>query len=303
MKKLLYSAAALTFLILPACTAEEGTDPGTDATPAVTLYSYTPNDDNLNPDNDIIIRFSTNQATKEVAYLVEKEADVEAFLAGVNPNGDKENEAEQAYIDRVLQNGQKLTVNGADNVDVAITDLYGPYVISAVAVGSRDRKTASFSGLDWRTVTTGTFQYQQTFAPVAARNCNLQVCTTNKNLYRVENAFGEKYSLKFELISATAKDENKQEYQMFRVPAQKTGWSMNFSSGGPYPVRVQDVGYWQGNAAFVNQVTQYNCQNGMYKDNSAFFVLVWQAKFPDGYKWFAVGCDYWKGKPCKFIPD
>lgn len=295
MKKYIYAIPALMMAcMLPACTAEEGAEPGTDATPAVTVYTYEPSDENLNPDNDVTVRFATNSATKEVAYLVEKGDDVEAFLKGINPNGDKENEAEQAYVDRVLQNGQKITVNGAESVDVNLTGLYGPYVISAVAVGSRDRKSMTFTGLDWENVTSGTFHYRQTFLPVSTRVCNLQVCTTNDKLFRIENAFGEGYSMKFELLDATANDEDGT-YTLFRIPLQKTPWKINLTSGGPYPIVVEDIGYWQGDASFVTGATGY--ENGMYADHTAFFRIAWGADRGSNIGVFSFET------PSFFIPD
>ena len=96
-------------LALWSCKADEGTEPGHDSTPAVTVYTYTPADANLNPDNDVTVRFATNSATSEVYYMYQLTSEVEKEI---NTNG------EAAYIEKVISNGEKISVNGASSVDI-----------------------------------------------------------------------------------------------------------------------------------------------------------------------------------------
>lgn len=283
MKKVIYSLPFAALLMLTACEAEEGTFPGTDKNPAVTVYTYTPEGEQYNPDNDIRIMFATNSATKEFVYLLDKAEDVDAFFEAIAPTDketklrdpQKEAEAEEKYVDKVLAEGKKVTVNGAENINIVETDLYGEYIISAVAIGNHYRKSLSFTGLDWNDIVQGNFMLNQTFIPSKGRLCTLQVCKQNNQLYRVKDAFGEGYSMKFELLGTTAKDDDGDSYQLFRIPLQKTPWQISLTSGGPYPIVVEDIGYWQNNAAFVTDVTGY--ENGMYEDGSAFFRIAWGA--------------------------
>ncbi|MDE6532481.1 MAG: hypothetical protein K2M27_02980 [Muribaculaceae bacterium] len=284
MKKLLYSFAAIPLLLFGACSADEGTEPGTDSYPAVTVYSYQPSDPDLNPDNDITVRFATNSAAREVYYLVEKSDDVRSFI---KDNG------EDAYVKRIIENGEKFSVDGADSKDINVIDQHGEVMISAVASNGTPgkRNYVTFVGLDWEDVLDGTFYIQQSFIGTQSTLATLQVCTTDESLYRVNNAFGEGYPVKLELLDAYGEDADGV-YQLFRVPEANTPFSVNLSSGGPYELWIQDIGYWQGNASFVTSVSGY--ENGIYEDKSAFFQFAWMAG--------NIGCVSYT-TPSYFIPD
>lgn len=283
MKKYIYAIAALPMLALWSCKADEGTEPGHDSTPAVTVYTYTPADADLNPDNEVTVRFATNSATSEVYYMYQLTSEVEKEI---NTNG------EAAYIEKVISNGEKISVNGASSVDIDLIDLHGTNTISAVAVGKNGKSIgkASFTGLDWEQKKLGTFYVQQAFIGVKETECALEICTTNNSLYRLRDVFGTGYSMKMQLLDVQGEDEDGV-YTLFRVPASNTPWQVKLSSGAICDVFVEDIGYWQGNASFVTGVSGY--ENGFYEDGSAFFRLAWMA---DG-----VGCVSYTS-PSFFIP-
>ena len=283
MKKYIYAIAVLPLLSLWSCSADEGTEPGHDSKPAVTVYTYTPSDPNLNPDNDVAVRFATNSATSDVYYLYQPTTEVKAAI---------KNNGESAFIDNVIANGEKISVNGASNVDINLTGLRGENTICAVAVGNNNKRlaTATFTGLDWEQVKLGVFHINQAFIGVKETECALEICKTDDSLYRLKDVFGEGYSMKMQLIDVQGKDEDGV-YTLFRIPASNTPWQVRFQSGEDSTLFAEDIGYWQGNAAFVTGVTGY--ENGFYEDGSAFFRIAWMA---DG-----VGCIGFE-TPSFFIP-
>ncbi len=256
-------------IILPAaaaftgCKADEGTEPGTDKTPVVTLYTYAP-ELPYNADNDITVRFATNSATKEVYYIAEKSSEA---LPQLNAN-------ESAYIDHVISAGKKLDgVNGADNIDIVLTDLYGEYLLTAVAVNgsARTRYSASFTGLEWSTVCSGVYQFR-----IFGGNGNipenniteLQICTTDKTLYRLKDVFGEGYSMKLQLMSNTGTDSAGDKFTLFRIGNTQTP----FTVGDYGAVTVRDVATWQGSTSWA---TNTNYMNYMYEDGYCVIHLVY----------------------------
>ena len=252
--------ALLAVTIVTSCTDEEGTEPGNDSTPIVTVYQYKASRPN-NPDNDIILRFAANSKTTEAYYLVEQTVDKDAHIASMGKN---------AYIDYVVSNGIKVNdISGASNVDVVLTDLYGEYTITAVAVG-KDSKTSTditFSGLAWTDVVTGTYYFfnAEKLGISASNPTVLQVCTTDANLYRFKDVFGTGYHLKINLIDYKGSDTGG-EYQFFRVPATDTPYIF----GNYGTVNVRDIGYFQNNDAFV---TEGGYESGMYSNYNCFIYV------------------------------
>ena len=252
--------ALLAVTIVTSCTDEEGTEPGNDSTPIVTVYQYKASRPN-NPDNDIILRFAANSKTTEAYYLVEQPVDKDAHIASMGKN---------AYIDYVVSNGIKVNdISGASNVDVVLTDLYGEYTITAVAVG-KDSKTSTditFSGLAWTDVVTGTYYFfnAEKLGISASNPTVLQVCTTDANLYRFKDVFGTGYHLKINLIDYKGSDTGG-EYQFFRVPATDTPYIF----GNYGTVNVRDIGYFQNNDAFV---TEGGYESGMYSNYNCFIYV------------------------------
>lgn len=262
MKKYLYSlfVALLATVAITSCKEDEGTEPGNDAEPVVTIYQYAAARPN-NPDNDVVIRLAANSKTSEAYYLAELSADKKSRIASMGESG---------YADYVVENGTKVDgISGASNSDVTITDLYGTYAITVVAVNG-NRKTSSettFTGLDWEDVATGTYYYGASANLISALGLTsspttLQVCTTDANLYRFKDVFATGYSLKINLIDYNGSDEDG-EYRFFRVPVSETP----FTYGSHGAVGVRDVGYWQGADSWV---TESGYESGMYRNYNCF---------------------------------
>lgn len=262
MKKYLYSlfVVLLATLTMTSCKEDEGTEPGNDAEPVVTIYQYAAARPN-NPDNDVIIRLAANSKTSEAYYLAELSADKESRISSMGESG---------YADYVIENGTKINgISGASSSDVTITDLYGTYTITVVAVNG-NQKTSSettFTGLDWEDVATGTYYYGASSNLINALGLTsspttLQVCTTDANLYRFKDVFATGYSLKINLIEYTGTDEDG-EYRFFRVPASETP----FVYGSHGAVNIRDVGYWQGSDSWV---TDSGYESGMYRNYNCF---------------------------------
>lgn len=267
MKKYIYALALLPMVGLISCKEDMGTEPGTDSTPNVVVYTYTPTDQNMNPDNDVTVRFATNSATTDVYYLIKLSSEVEEII-------NDGNKGENVLIEEVIANGTKISVDGAENVNVDLLDIHGANTICAVAVGKGGKALgkATFLGLDWEEKTLGTFYVQQSFVSTSTIECALEVCTTDATLYRLRDVFGSGYNMKMQLLDAYGEDEDG-EYQLFRVPETATPWQVRLTDGNTYDLYVEDIGYWQNNSSFVTSASGY--ENGMYEDGSAFFQLAW----------------------------
>ena len=129
MKKNLFIYVLLFLLggvaTFTSCTVDEGTEPGNDSEPSILIYQYAASRPN-NPDNDVVLRFATNSKTESAYYLVEPTETKEANVASMG---------EEGYKDYVVSEGIKIEgASGSTTVDVVVTDLYGEYTITAVAV-------------------------------------------------------------------------------------------------------------------------------------------------------------------------
>ncbi|MDE6787552.1 MAG: hypothetical protein K2J46_11020, partial [Muribaculaceae bacterium] len=100
MKTLKYILMLAAAPMLWACSADEGSMPGSDPNPAVTLYTYAPSEGN--PDNDVTVRFVTNNKTNSVKYLAVPSADVE-------------NLSEAQLLSKVESDGKVVDNLGADS--------------------------------------------------------------------------------------------------------------------------------------------------------------------------------------------
>ena len=77
--------------------------------------------------------------------------------------------------------------------------------------------------------------------------------------------YGEGYSMKMDMLDIFGSNDDG-DYQFFRVPPTATPYEY-----GEYgPISCRDIGYWQGDAAFV---TEAGYENGMYEDYSCFFYV------------------------------
>lgn len=266
---------------LTACTEEDGTTPGGDSAPLATVYTYNVTAPN-NPDNDLSLRISANEQTQAVYY--------KAFDADdINDLND------DAIISRVMSEGTQIELeansqHGGSYADVLIKDMYGEYLITVVAAAGSQHSLSkvSFTGLEWEDVVTGTWYYANAIASVFGGEpvpTTLQVCTTDKNLYRLKNLFGEGFSMKFMAIDQQAEDEDGV-YTFLRVPAAITPYEY-----GDYgTISVRDIGYWQNNDAFV---TDYGYESGMYEDYTCFFMIEYYVSAG------AIGYNFYN----YFIPD
>lgn len=261
MKKYIYSlfAVLLATATITSCTEEEGTVPGNDSKPNVVMYSYTVSKP-YNEDNDIAIRLAFNNKVEEAYYLAEKATEKEAHIASMGESG---------YMDYIVSNGTKISDVTAD-ADITLTGMFGKYAITAVAVNGSQKASASteFIGLDWEDVVTGTYYFRVNTAVTGmeTNSTTLQVCTTDATLYRLKDVFGTDSHMKIQLLedyTATGADGT---YTYFRIPATSTP----FTYGSYGEVSVRDVGYWQGNSAYV---TDYGYESGMYADYNCFFCI------------------------------
>ena len=258
--KMLSAIAIVT--LLASCSEDNGQAPGADSQPRATLYTYAAAKP-YNADNDVQVRVAANSVTKEAYFLYEKKADADTRIQSMGEDG---------YADYVVQNGQKLSdINGVSIADLFVTDLYGAYTIAVAAVNgsSKHLSLANFVGLEWDDVTTGTYQFgimgDRGWDPVQT---TLQVCTTDKTLYRFKDLFGAGSSLKIRLLPDYQATDNDGTYTFCRVPVQGTG--RDFDEYGE--VSVRDIGYWQGSDAWI---TDNGYESGMYEDYSCFIIAQW----------------------------
>lgn len=141
LKKYLYAALAVVSAIaLAACSDDEGTDPGHDSAPAVTIYSYTPGS-GYNADEDVKIRIAPNSKVKDIYYLSELTTAKQEYVA---ENG------ENAYADYVVENGTKIESEDDADPEVTLTGLLGNYTITVVGLAGNGKKavgSTTFQGL------------------------------------------------------------------------------------------------------------------------------------------------------------
>lgn len=243
--------------MLWACSADEGSMPGSDPNPVVTVYTYAPTEGN--PDNDVIVRFVTNNKATSVKYLVVPSADVKDL-------------SDNSLLAKVESEGKTVdNLSGNSYADITLTDIFGDYTIAAVANGSALGNRVTFTGLSWELVKEGTFYYNNDIVPaiagIDAVEASLEKCTTDDKLYRINGVFGEGTALKMDMLDLKGEDEDGV-YRFFRVKQTATPWSY-----GDYgTVSVRDIGYWQNNEAFV---TSGGYESGLYEDGYAFFYLQW----------------------------
>ena len=266
MKKYISLAMSLlAMMAFTACTIEEGTTPGGDSAPYVNVMKYevaAP----LNPDNDVKVRIVANNQASDVYYLAEKTAEKDA--RGLSA---------EAYADYVVSNGTKAAMesdlqSGGKVLDLTLTNLFGEYTITAVAAngGTKNSSSTVFTGLDWKTICEGTYQFgnanvQFLLGGITMNPTTLQVCTTDETLYRFKDVFGEGNHMKINLLPKYKATDDDGTYTFFRVKDQKLGVQYNGND-----VYIRDIGYWQGDDAYV---TDHGYESGMYEDYTCFLYL------------------------------
>ncbi|MBR1666652.1 MAG: hypothetical protein IJ693_00080 [Bacteroidaceae bacterium] len=261
MKKNIFALALglVATVFVTSCKEEDGTNPGSDGRPAVTIYQYAPSSD-YDADSDIALRFASNSATEAVYYLAEK---TETYEENLNSMG------EEGYKNHVVSDGTKVeNLSGANDADLVLQGLKGAYTIAVVAVkgGTKTLSTTTFEGMDWQTKAVGTYQFGilAKLGMEDAEGIELQQLATSPNTWRFKNLYGKGQHLNITTLDLQGEDEDGV-YTFLRVPQQGTG----LTYGDYGEIFVRDVGYWQGDDAYV---TDYGYEGGMYEDYSCFLI-------------------------------
>ena len=284
MKKYLIASVMTLFAAfsLVACSEEEGTTPGGDKNPHVTIYQYEaplP----YNADNDVKLRLAANNQVENAYYLAEpanehdarlKELGEDGYNKYVVDNGTKVNLAYPTYTETTEdEDGEEVEGETVEitsygrSADVVITDMLGDYVITVVAQSGNTltAEKINFKGIIWNTLAKGIYYFSQPalFGGKEATYTTLQVDNDNPTSYRFKDLWGEGYSMKFTSLPDYQDEDEYGTYTFLRVPAQGT----SYSYGSYGTVYVRDVGYWQGSDAWV---TDNGYESGMYEDYSCF---------------------------------
>lgn len=257
MKKLAYIlSVALLGLFAASCEVQEGTVPGSDGKPQVTIFQYTPSSE-YNSDEDVSVRFVKNNQTTSAKYLVELTKDKEAAI---------EADGEDAYIEKVLANGTDIAFTDEGIFDLMLTGLANYYDISVVAVngGKKELTSSTFEGLAWKPGIKGHYYfYSSVIAGLAGAESlptELQQCESDAKLYRFKDLFGPGKSIKINLTDDDPFEDPPYGFcNYFRVKRQATPWT--YGSYGQ--VDIIDFGYHLGDAYFYDG--GYNCY--MYQDD------------------------------------
>ena len=264
------TVAALTLVGLAACTEKLGTDPGTSADPKATIYQYAPGA-GYNSDEDIALRFVSNGKVEKLFYLVELEAEKDAFIA---------EKGESEYAKKVVSEGQEVPAAELKAYNDTLTGLAGTYAVTAAAVaGNKTVLSESiFYGLSWTTVSKGTYEFAvlPTVSDLvgiefpAAVQTEFQVCDTDPNMYRFKDVFGPGCSLKIVVMPDYTNTDDYGTYTFGRVPVQDTG----FISPDFGPIGVRDIGYWQGDDSFVTEGGFESCLYTDGPDKGCLYLYV-----------------------------
>lgn len=187
MKKYIYNLFAILTVVasLAACSSEEGTDVGSDSAPSIIIYQYKPSAP-YNADNDVVLRFATNNKAAEAYYLVEKSSEKEERLASMGKEG---------YMNYIVSNGEKIEgISGESTADVTLTGLIGKYCITAVAVNGSQKAAfeSIFNGLQWDLLGTGTLT-TEFFGPAVVQREFYQL--HNENTYKVASVYEDGYDI------------------------------------------------------------------------------------------------------------
>lgn len=242
-QSLLLMVSALAFT---ACEVDEGTEPGGDSKPSVTVFSLTttaPND----PDVDATYRVATNNKTAHLYYFAVPASDAASLSSDATI-------AEQAKSKGTEVTLHTDTVSGGYVADAVVKDMVGDYNVYFVGTDANGNnpsvRSASFTGLEWVDVAKGTYNFaarsQSRLGMPATQTATLQYLKTDPTRYRFKNLYGVGYSLV--LNKTTTSDTDKYgNYTFYRVAAQNTPFT--FSSYGT--VGVRDIGYWQGDDSYA----------------------------------------------------
>ncbi len=275
MKRIIYIASiALLGLFVASCQADEGTVPGGDSYPYVTIYQYAPSSE-YNADEDIQIRFVENGKVSSAKYLVEKKDDKAAIIKASGEN---------AYIDKVLAEGSDIAF--ADGIyDATLTGLANIYDITVVAVNGSKKKMSSttFEGLAWKAGVAGTYTFSA-FLPskgytAASVATEFQQCEFDEDLYRFKDLYGAGKSLKVRMTDDDpVQDAGGNTYQYFRVENQ----ALPFTYLDHGTLYIRDIGYAISDDYFYALGQGYDC--GVWEDghcvlNVGYYVAAGRASW------------------------
>lgn len=252
-------ATVVAALSLASCVEKVGTVPGNDTLPVVTPYNYAPTSE-YDGDTDQRVRFVSNGKVSQAYYLVEKKADKLAEIAS---------KGEDAYIEKVISQGTQFTIPAEGIFETTITDMPGIYDISVVATdgANKQMRATTFEGIPWdmESGIEGTYKIGlaaiQGIVGASSFKAVLQRHATDPTLYRIKGALGPGTKIMFQVIEKKGKDKAGKEYTFSRVPEQKLPFS--YKTFGT--VSIRDVGYWQGDDAYV---TDHGYESRFYADGN-----------------------------------
>lgn len=177
LKLFFIAAVAASFC---GCEESEGTDPGSDAAPVVTIYTNNV-PDGYSSDNTVSLRVCPNNMVEKMYVYTELKDDKDAYIAS---NGGA------AYITRVVENGSEYK---GEDTDLVITDLEGLYATTVVAEdagGSRLAYENIFKGVVW--VEAGRSYIYQNFVHDGVMYLSGYVTVqrqSDSNIFRVNDLF------------------------------------------------------------------------------------------------------------------
>lgn len=298
MKNYKYLLLSIPAMLLASCNGDMGTEPGTDPNPVVTLFTYAPDESTgLNADNDVSVRLATNSATNAVYYLYEPQSDVAAFLQDNSP---------EAYVQRVVEKGQKIDVKGAENIDFNITGLHGVYMITAVATNgiAYYSADATFTARDWSVIYPGTLDWSQDFWS-GANITTLQQCDQEPDLYRIYNAFENGHHLEFEKTAYSGTDSEGEKFNVIRIYRQSSFEMITLKVDGvptDFEFYVSDIATWQDSSSYI---TNTSYMSVMYENGFTIFNLAWQVLLNGKWEAFGYGMNGGGSEypSSYFIPD
>ena len=208
-------ALALAPLAMTSCEdVQEGTAPGSDSNPSVTLYQY-----KAEETNESHIRFSSNSATESIYFLAETK---DAYAA--------HNTDDVTYVSYILEHGTEIKVNGAANIDTTLALPGGVNYITAIAVKGDDvmlGTPVTFDSKTWTTVS-GTEKYVYTSWLLGPSYATLQQCDQDATQFRLTGLnFGSETDAEFEFTLCVGKDKKPLEYNgnyLLALDAHETQW-------------------------------------------------------------------------------
>lgn len=269
----------LPVIAFTACTEDEGTEPGGDGNPALTVYSYktvAPND----PDIDATYRVATNNKTDKLYYLSEAASSASSA------------ESDDAIAQRVVSQGTEValgtdTISGGHVANVVVKNMVGDYNVYFVAASGNTLSLAkkTFTGLEWVDVCTGTYYYSKNFQKnlgfPESKKTTLQYLKSDPTQYRFKNFYGVGYSLKLVKTTTTGSDKY-DTFDFLRVPAQVTA----LTSKAYGALSVRDLGYWQNDDSFAFDAG-YGCYmyNNKLKNTIILGIQYYVSAGSFGYGW------------------